>query len=399
MSRLVEKVIRENEALLRDVSEKIWLNPELSYHETYAHDLLTTTLERSGFVVEKQYILPTAFRAEFSNGNDGPTIAIICEYDALPEMGHACGHNLIAEIGLAAGIAVKAAMENDSSIFGKVVVLGTPAEEGGGGKIKLIENGAFSDIDAALMAHPQMNNILYPLILDLARVTVTYKMKDDLDPWEEVNANDAAVACYNNVTIIRQGFNHRWRVSGVIKRSSWKETELNFSYRAPTLRELLIIKKKLKKCFDAAAKATDCICEYSFFEDARNAYRGMIANKKMAEVFARHAEVKGIVFQDGNPRICESAVSTDMGNVSHVVPAIQPEYCIGAQAPHVNHTPGFAVFAGSVEAQEPSLKIAASMAETVLDLMTDSELMLKVKVEFETNPNRTHAGHIRQAGE
>ncbi|GBN66717.1 Peptidase M20 domain-containing protein 2, partial [Araneus ventricosus] len=169
MSRLAEKVIRENESLLRDISEKIWLNPELSYHETYAHDLLTSTLEKFGFVVKKQYILPTAFRAEFCNGKDGPTVAIICEYDALPEMGHACGHNLIAEIGLAAGIVVKAAMENDSSILGKVVVLGTPAEEGGGGKIKLIENGAFSDIDAALMAHPQMNNILYPLILDLAR--------------------------------------------------------------------------------------------------------------------------------------------------------------------------------------------------------------------------------------
>ncbi|KAF8782763.1 Peptidase M20 domain-containing protein 2 [Argiope bruennichi] len=129
--------------------------------------------------------------------------------------------------------------------------------------------------------------------------------------------------------------------SGIIKRSAWEETELCFSYRAPTLKELMTIKKKLKKCFEAAAKTTDCICEYTFLEDAKNSYRGMIANKKLAEVFARHAEAKGIIFQDGNPSICESAVSTDMGNVSHVVPAIQPEYCIGARAPHVNHTPGF----------------------------------------------------------
>ncbi|GFX04479.1 peptidase M20 domain-containing protein 2 [Trichonephila clavipes] len=329
----------------------------------------------------------------------GPTIAIMCEYDALPSMGHACGHNLIAEIGIAAGIAVKSLMEDNSSICGKLVVLGTPAEEGGGGKIKMIEKGAFSDIDAALMAHPQLNNMLYPLILDLSRVTVIYKMKDGLDPWENPNANDAAVACYNNISMIRRCFDPRWRVSGIIKRSTWEKTELVFSYRAPTQREILTIKKKLKNCFENAAAVTGCECLYDFDEDSQGAYRGMIANRRMAQVFAKHAETKDIVFQDNNLRICESAVSTDMGNVSHVVPSIQPEYSIGACAPHVNHTPGFTVAAGSSEAQEVSLKIAECLAQTVWDLMTDSELMLKVKTEFETNPNIVSAAPSRQAGE
>ncbi|GFU29272.1 peptidase M20 domain-containing protein 2 [Nephila pilipes] len=399
MSHLVGKVIQENESLLKDICHKIWSNPELAFQETYSHDLLTASLKKFGFEVQKNYILPTAFRAEFCNRKDGPTIAILCEYDALPDIGHACGHNLIAEISLAAGIAVKTLMERDLSICGKVVVLGTPAEESGGGKIILIENGAFTDIDAALMAHPQLTNMLFPLILDLARVTVIYKIKDGLDPWENPNANDAAVACYNNISMIRGSFDRRWRVSGVIKRSTWEETEMNISYRAPTLGEILTIKKKLKACFESAAEITGCECEYNFEEDSQSVYRGMIANKKMAQVFAKHAETKGIVFQDDNPRICESAVSTDMGNVSHVVPSIQPEYSIGACAPHVNHTPGFATAAGSPAAQEPSLKIAECLALTVLDLMTNPELMIKVKSEFETNPNRAHAIPSRQAGE
>ncbi|GIX72574.1 peptidase M20 domain-containing protein 2 [Caerostris darwini] len=124
----------------------------------------------------------------------------------------------------------------------------------------------------------------------------------------------------------------------------------------------------------------------------------MIANKKMARVFAKHAETKGIEFQDNNTRICESAVSTDMGNVSHVVPSIQPEYFIGAQFPNVNHTPGFTAVAGSSKAQEYSLKIAECMALTVLDLMMDPDLLSKVKIEFEANPNRSYHKYCRQAG-
>ncbi|KFM70786.1 Peptidase M20 domain-containing protein 2, partial [Stegodyphus mimosarum] len=170
MVYLVGKIIAENASVLWKLSEEIWRNPELSFEETFAHDLLTQTLQEYGFVVEKNYFLPTAFRAEFDSGRDGSTVAVICEYDALPGVGHACGHNLIAEIGVAVGIAVKISMERDSSVCGKIVVLGTPAEEDGSGKILLIEKGAFKDVDVAVMAHPQVTNRLYPLILDLAKV-------------------------------------------------------------------------------------------------------------------------------------------------------------------------------------------------------------------------------------
>uniref|UniRef100_A0A2L2XVH7 Peptidase M20 domain-containing protein 2 n=1 Tax=Parasteatoda tepidariorum TaxID=114398 RepID=A0A2L2XVH7_PARTP len=396
---IVENTIAKNKYVLNEISQKIWKTPELSFEEKGAHDLLTGFLQKHGFKVQKHYLLETAFKAEYETGGGGPTIAVICEYDALPNIGHACGHNLIAEIGIAVGLAVKAYLDCDTDVVGKVVVLGTPAEEGGGGKIKMIERGAFRNVDAALMAHPQVENRLYPLILDLARMSVKYRIKEGTDPWCNSNAVDACVSCYNNVAIMRSSLKSKWRVSGIIKCKNWDETELSFSYRAPTRMELKTIQKKLKKCVQAAADTTNCLYEIDFHqESARSEYRGMVANRTMAELFAKHAETREIKFRDGDMRICESAVSTDMGNVSHVVPSIQPEYSIGA-GPHVNHTPGFAIAAADIKAQIPTLHIAESLALTVIELMSNPELLQKVKMEYETNLHIDPVGSHRFAGE
>ncbi|KAG8201514.1 hypothetical protein JTE90_011189 [Oedothorax gibbosus] len=465
MSGIIQKTIKENESMLWELSQDLWKNPELAYEETRAHNLLTAVLENFGFDVQRHYVLPTAFRAEFSQKNAcGPTIAFVCEYDALPKIGHACGHNLIAEIGVAAGIAVKAVLENYPEVCGKqivdqdlrrlrvfrdrtnpfdahdtrfieifrlskpaawtviealrhdlssdcqrkctltpeqkIVVLGTPAEEGGGGKINLIEKGAFKNIDAALMAHPQMHNRLYPLILALARITVKYKIKNQVDPYENLNAVDAAVACYNNVTLLRHSLKSKWRVSVIIRRSSGEESELRFSYRAPTQSELTIIRCKLKSCIEAAAKATDCHCESDFYDRSNDpGYMGMVTNETLAKTFRKYAESKGITFVHDDPRICESAVSSDMGNVSLVVPSIHPEFNIGAAAPHVNHTPGFATAAGSPKAQEPTLRVAEALAETALGLMTDRRFLDEVKAEFRRDPNIVGTETVRAVGE
>ncbi|XP_054720706.1 xaa-Arg dipeptidase-like [Uloborus diversus] len=317
MSSTASRVIRENSLLLGDLSRKIWEHPELNFQEKYAHDLLTSVLEEWGFQVQKNYLLPTAFKASFESKKDGPTIAVLCEYDALPEMGHACGHNLIAEIGIAAGIAVKTCMEEDEGIAGKIVVLGTPAEEGGGGKILMIEKGAFKGIDVVLMAHPQAVDRLYPLIVDMAMVTVNFFTKAETDPWSGQSAVDAAVVCYNNVATMRRCFDRKWRLSGV-------------------------------------------------------------------------------VFKDQDRRYCESAVSTDIGNVSHVVPSIQPEFSIGSG--EVNHTPEFATVAGSSDAQAPTLIIAEALAHTVVELMTNPKLMKEIKTEFDEDPMRDASGYFRQTG-
>ncbi|CAN7940519.1 unnamed protein product, partial [Ixodes hexagonus] len=167
-----DKLNGEAEALNK-LGEYLWENPELNFKETKAHDYITQFLESEGFQVQRHYILPTAFRAEFQGAGSavtGPTVVIMCEYDALPNIGHACGHNLIAECSVAAGTAVKAVLEHETSLQGKVVVLGTPAEEGGQGKVYLLEGGAFDGADVAMMAHPTTFNWAWGTTSALAKV-------------------------------------------------------------------------------------------------------------------------------------------------------------------------------------------------------------------------------------
>ncbi|GFU16143.1 peptidase M20 domain-containing protein 2 [Nephila pilipes] len=164
--RLVCSVIDRKKEFLNSVSRDIWNNPELAYEEFHAHDVLTDALKQYGFQVEKHYKLPTAFKAEYSsNAGCSPVIAIIVEYDALPDIGHACGHNLIAEAGLAASLAIKEAMDADPKLEGKLLVLGTPAEERRGGKIDLLDAGVFRGVDAAMMVHPSKYTATFPPVL------------------------------------------------------------------------------------------------------------------------------------------------------------------------------------------------------------------------------------------
>ncbi|OQV25589.1 putative Peptidase M20 domain-containing protein 2 [Hypsibius exemplaris] len=200
---------------LNDISQKIWREPELYFQEKFAHNLLTDFLERNGFTVVRGYKnIATAFRAEFQSPNYDrllhPTIAVLCEYDALPEIGHACGHNLIAEAGIATGLALRDVLTSHAdtaqAVDGKLVILGTPAEEQGGGKVILINEGAFLDIDFAMMVHPFVRNDLEPVILGIEACRVEFRGKAAhaaCGPWEAVNALDAAVSLYQNVALFR----------------------------------------------------------------------------------------------------------------------------------------------------------------------------------------------------
>ncbi|GFQ66054.1 peptidase M20 domain-containing protein 2 [Trichonephila clavata] len=209
--------VEEKKEFLNSISQEIWKMPELQYKEVQAHALLTSALRRSGFQVQKHYFMPTAFRAEYCTQKDvGPTIAILLEYDALPEIGHACGHNLISEAGLSAAMAVKAALKEDNTLQGKLVVMGTPAEEGGGGKIRLLELGAFEGIDAAMMVHPTRHNHFYANTLCNTRYSVTFKGKEShaLFPWEGLNSLDAAVNCYMSLSQLRQHIKSSSKIQG-----------------------------------------------------------------------------------------------------------------------------------------------------------------------------------------
>ncbi|GIY64511.1 peptidase M20 domain-containing protein 2 [Caerostris extrusa] len=365
---IVNKTIDNEANFLNHISEEIWKHPELKHEEKFAHDLLTNALEKKGFTVERHYILPTAFRAEYSSQKAGPAIVVICEYDALPKIGHACGHNLIAESGLGAGIAIKTVLETCPEISGKVVVLGTPAEEGGGGKIDLINGGAFKNIDAALMKIISFTG---------------QEAHASGYPWEGINALDAAVATYNNLALLRQHIKPTCRVHAIIKKGGEAAnvipgySELDLFYRAATNFEMEKLNKRIDACINAAAVSTGC--EVSIEID-KNSYQSLMTNKILAERYKKYAEKLGVQFDDGNNKKIPFMASSDMGDVSHVVPSIHPTYSIGTQA--ANHSVEFTKASGTSEAQVTTLITSKSMAMVALDLMCDQNMLKQAKEQF-----------------
>ena len=317
---------------LQELSGEIWRNPELGFEEVKAHELLTDFLEKKGFAVERSYTgIKTAFRATFGSGR--PNVCVICEYDALPEIGHACGHNLIAETGVAAGLGLKAALESKGAPQARVTVLGTPAEEGMGGKVYLIENGAFEDIDLAMMVHPTPHSVVSPSILARVQLLVTYTGKAAhaaAFPWEGVNALDAAVMAYTSVSVLRQQMKPTWRVHGVITNGGVKpniipeKAELLYYVRAPNAEELVELRRKVVACFEAAAAATGCQVDIRE-PDNQRAYINLMSSTSLAKLYASNLTLLGEQYEMEGP-----LGSTDMGNVSYIVPSIHPTYAIGS---------------------------------------------------------------------
>ena len=282
--------IDTNKSKFGEISDELWRNPELGYQENLAHSILTSFLKQNGFAVERSFTgLKTAFKASFGTGR--PNVCVICEYDALPEMGHACGHNLIAEAGIAAGLAVKTALETNDAPSGTITIMGTPAEEGGGGKQRLIDNGAFDDVDLAMMVHPAPTTAIMPKFLAVAFLQITYTGKAAhaaAFPWEGVNALDAAVMAYSSISVLRQQMKPDWRVHGIITNGGAKpniipeKTVMEYMVRAPDRIELKTLVSKVRTCFEAAAQATGCKVE---IKNTAPSYDNLISNKVLARLF------------------------------------------------------------------------------------------------------------------
>ncbi|XP_060068381.1 xaa-Arg dipeptidase-like [Ylistrum balloti] len=378
---------------LNDISQELWKNPELNFKEHHAHTILTNFMEKQGFHVDRNYKLDTAFRATFGDDRTGPHVAMLCEYDALPEIGHACGHNLIAELGVAAGVGIKAAMEASGKPIGKLTVLGTPAEEGGGGKVILINKHAFDNIDVVMMSHPGPYDSVRARMMAINRVTVTYKGKAShaaAFPWEGVNALDAAVTCYQTVSCMRQQMKPTWRVHGIIKKGGVKpniipeEAVLEYNIRAPTMAELYVLQEKVERCFESAAIATGCKAEYKYSEVP---YLNFISNEALASSFETNANSLGLDFKTHEPPTGDAALaSSDIGNVSYHVPTIHPGFYIGTD--ETNHTKGFASAAGAPTAQPYTVLQGKAMAMTAIDIYTNKDLLHKIKTEFDDKPQR-----------
>jgi amidohydrolase len=380
---------------LTELSREIWRNPELYYQERKAHRLLTDFLEQRGFVVERSYKLETAFRAtaqqrEGFDGNDGttklPRIAFLCEYDALPGIGHACGHNLIAEVGVGAGLGVKAALDAAGVCLGQLIVLGTPAEEEGGGKIDLINAGAFQNIDVAMMSHPGTEAKVDVFFAALQEVKVRFYGKSShaaMHPWEGINALDAAVMAYSNISCLRQQMHDNCRIHGIITKGGVTpnvipdEAELFYYIRAPKEVQLRRLVGKVKACFEAAAVATGCKVEYHWDP---HTYQELITNRSLAQMYEKNARSLGVVLKQDSTVTMPTSGSSDMGNVSHVVPAIHPHFYIG---PDPEHTLEFTALAGSDEAQISALCEAKILAFTAIDILCQPGLLERIRHDFE----------------
>lgn len=268
---------------LHEINKRLHSHPETAYKEHYAHETITSFLSDRGFAVKKHtYGLDTSFEAEYGSG--GRLVIVCAEYDALPEIGHACGHNLIATSSIATFLATAAALK-EHSIPGRVRILGTPAEEGGGGKAKLIDAGAFSpaeDVAAAIMAHPTSSHQIFNTpgqYSGLAgfKLIASHKFRTEFrgkpahaagEPWNGVNALDAAVAAYTNVALLRQQMETDERVHGVIEVGGTVPnvitdyTRMNWNVRSPTIERADKLLERVKKCIEAAALAAGCGLEY-----------------------------------------------------------------------------------------------------------------------------------------
>ena len=357
---------------LSELSEQIWRSPELGFQEHTAHTLLTDFLGSRGFRVQRSFAgLETAFRATFGSGR--PNVCVICEYDALPEIGHACGHNLIAEAGIAAGLGLKAALECEGAPKGMVTIMGTPAEETTGGKLDLIRAGAFQDIDMAMMVHPSPKDIASPALLGVSMWEVTFSGRAAhaaAYPWEGVNALDAAVLAYNAISVLRQQMRPAWRVQGVALNGGGVDpavipasTKLLYYVRAPSKEELAELEGKVMRCFEAAASATGCSVSIRLRNEK---FEPLRMDRRLAQFYARNLEHLG-----GRCEMEEEMpISTDFGNVSQLVPSIHPMYRV-SEGSEVNHTLEFAAACNTPQAHTHTLTAAKAMAHTAIDVLAD----------------------------
>ena len=276
---------------LLHASHEIHAHPELNFEEHFAHDLLVDQLRSAGLATTPHaYDVDTAFEA--SAGTEGFNVAVLCEYDALPAIGHACGHNIIATAGLGAGLAAAVVAEQAG---GTLRILGTPAEEGGGGKIAMARRGAFDDVDAAMMVHPADADLIAMDTIALQELFVRYHGKAAhaaAAPWDGRNALDAAVLGYMNVAAMRQHIRPTERVHGVITKGGDKanivpaETAMEWIVRSTTIESLQPLKQRVLTCLESAATACACSIDSEWHS---HTYADMIDNGPMVAAYVDNA--------------------------------------------------------------------------------------------------------------
>jgi amidohydrolase len=376
------EIDRRHDELI-DLSLRIHDTPEIAFKEHKSAAMLEDYLEANGFTVERGVCdIETAFRATIGSGE--PRIAFVAEYDALPGVGHGCGHNIIGTAACVAGIAVKGVLKEGG---GTIVVMGTPAEEAAGGKVYMITRGAFDNLDCAMMIHPGNRNtaVAYGLAcLDLEVEFIGKPAHAAARPEAGINALDAMIIAFGNIGLLRQQLRDSARVHGIITDGGQAVNVIPHHTAAKLLIRTEeddymdnVLKPKVLACFEGAAKATGCELVYKWGEEAR--YKTIRTNLAMAQAY--QANIESLGRSVTVPESKRSMGSTDMGNVTQIMPGIHPTVAIAPPEIPI-HTEEFREFARSDSGHAGLFDGAKALAMTAIDVLTDADLLKRMKDEF-----------------
>jgi len=386
MHQQIIAAVDANADALLEVSHSLHANPETAFEEFHACKTLCQSLQDHGLTAEAGvFTLETAFESQLVGTGEGPTVAILAEYDALPGIGHACGHNLIATSALGATLALAA---TGNRFPGLVRLLGTPAEEKGGGKELMARAGAFDGVDAAMMIHPSGVNLATMPSICVAEVEVVYHGRSahaSAMPHRGINALDGLLLAYQAISNLRQHIRDNERIHGIVTEGGQAPNIVpdraagEFYVRAKDANALERLKPRVQACFEAGATGSGCEVEVNW---AGVDYLDINTNWPLAERFQAHGETLGRTFVP--PQELGGSGSTDMGNVSHRLPSIHPMLaCAPPQV--VIHNPEFTQWSGSEMGDLAALDGAKAMALTAYDYLVNPQLQQQCKQAFEVS--------------
>lgn len=379
-TQIIKSLIEDNTEGYMEIVNTLYENPEIGNEEFESMKLLVDYLDKAGFETESGYIVPTGFLGTYDSGKPGPTIAFMSEYDALPEIGHGCGHNLIAAIGVAAGEALKAVIDEYG---GKVLVVGTPAEENFGGKVSMADAGVFDDVDVALMVHPGNKNgvgsrssALMPLKFEFYGKTA-----HGSHPEHGISALDAAAMSYIQINLLRQMVKPHTYIHGIMKDGGDAANvipdyaSLEYYFRAPTMDYAKEVSKKASEMVKNISRANGTTVEISEYECP---YEDTVINYKLADILTEKYEELGV--SDIQPVVETATGSTDVGAVSYKCPTIQGNIKIVPDEVSA-HTTEMADATITDAGQDGLIKGAQGIALVALELLENPELLAEVKAE------------------
>lgn len=382
--RAIEPHVDALRGVLEALALAVHAEPELAWQEYRSVDKLVEYLSNEGFEIERPFCgLETSFRAAFDLEQPGPTVTYMAEYDALPDIGHACGHNLICAAAVGAAASLMHAAKKDG-LRGRVQVIGTPAEEGGGGKIVLLERGAFESSDVAMMFHPGARTMPIRGALAACRMTMVFKGKSahaSSNPHLGINALDACRLTFNAIDMMRQHLRDETRIHGIITKGGSApnvvpdHVEAMFIARHKQTSYVIELKDILMRCARGAAMAVGATVEFEegfTYGERRN-------NHSLALRFGGYLQALGEPVND--PPAVGGVGSSDFGNVSQMVPAIHPYVAIVPEGTS-NHTSEFATAAASPKGLRAMLLATKGMAMCGYDILTDPEFLSTVRKEF-----------------